>query len=147
MSYEVVLSNGQIVEANANENSDLWIALRGGSNNFGIVTKFSFATFSQALMWGGFTYSDISTAPQQIEAFSNFSTNPNYDKHASLIQIYGYGSGQYIALNSIVYTRPVVNPPVFQQFTSIQPQFFNNLRISTHGDFTNNTNGAGFIGL
>jgi FAD/FMN-containing dehydrogenase len=39
-NFEVVLANGKIVNANAQENSDLWRALRGGGNNFGIVTRF-----------------------------------------------------------------------------------------------------------
>lgn len=39
-NYEVVLANGTIVNANKGENSDLWMALRGGGSNFGIVTRF-----------------------------------------------------------------------------------------------------------
>ncbi|KAA8645281.1 FAD-binding oxidoreductase [Aspergillus tanneri] len=36
--YEVVLANGSVVHATASANRDLWLALKGGSNNFGIVT-------------------------------------------------------------------------------------------------------------
>jgi FAD/FMN-containing dehydrogenase len=42
-NFEVVLASGQIVNANSKTNSDLWRALRGGSNNFGIVTKITHA--------------------------------------------------------------------------------------------------------
>ncbi|ESZ90177.1 hypothetical protein SBOR_9430 [Sclerotinia borealis F-4128] len=38
-NFEVVLADGQIINANANANSDLWTALKGGSNNFGVVTR------------------------------------------------------------------------------------------------------------
>lgn len=40
VNYEVVLSNGSIIYANANENVDLFKALKGGGSNFGIVTRF-----------------------------------------------------------------------------------------------------------
>ncbi|OTA99087.1 hypothetical protein M426DRAFT_16758 [Hypoxylon sp. CI-4A] len=40
VNYEVVLANGTIVNANRTANADLWKALKGGSSNFGIVTRF-----------------------------------------------------------------------------------------------------------
>ena len=43
-NYEVVLANGTIIEANANQNPDLWKALKGGGLNFGIVTRFDLET-------------------------------------------------------------------------------------------------------
>ena len=33
--FEIVQASGQKVNANTKEHLDLWIALRGGSNNFG----------------------------------------------------------------------------------------------------------------
>jgi FAD/FMN-containing dehydrogenase len=39
-SAEVVTAKGEAVRASASENSDLFWALRGGSGNFGVVTKF-----------------------------------------------------------------------------------------------------------
>ncbi len=41
-SAEVVTAAGEVVRANANENSDLFWALRGGGGNFGVVTRFEF---------------------------------------------------------------------------------------------------------
>jgi hypothetical protein len=40
VNHEVVLANGSIVNANASAHSDLWKALKGGSGNFGIVTRY-----------------------------------------------------------------------------------------------------------
>ena len=45
VSYEVVTADGKIVDASATCNPDLFWALKGGSNNFGIVTKFTYKTF------------------------------------------------------------------------------------------------------
>jgi FAD/FMN-containing dehydrogenase len=51
---QVVLSSGEIVDANAKSNADLWSALKGGSNNFGVVTRIDLRTFPQGKFWGGF---------------------------------------------------------------------------------------------
>jgi FAD/FMN-containing dehydrogenase len=45
INYEVVLANGLVINANATDNSDLFRALKGGSGNFGIVTRFDLETF------------------------------------------------------------------------------------------------------
>jgi len=39
-NYEVVLTNGTIINANEKRNRDLWLALKGGGSNFGIVTRY-----------------------------------------------------------------------------------------------------------
>lgn len=36
--YEIVLASGEIVYASHSQHRDLWLALKGGSNNFGIIT-------------------------------------------------------------------------------------------------------------
>lgn len=38
-NYEIVLANGSVVNANSQENSDLWKAQKGSSGNFGFVTR------------------------------------------------------------------------------------------------------------
>ena len=138
LNYEVVLADGRIVNANAQENADLWLALKGGSSNFGIVTRFDMQTFPQGSIWGGTIHYDISTAPQQLEAFSDFISSSDYDEYAELIQNYAFigNMGLQIAINSIEYTKPVENPPVFQPFTRIQPQLSNSMRITNLTDIT-----------
>src|SRR5256886_7283841 len=42
LSADVVLANGKFVKTNADENSDLFWALRGGGGNFGVVPSFTF---------------------------------------------------------------------------------------------------------
>jgi FAD/FMN-containing dehydrogenase len=42
ISVDVVTAEGELVQANATENSDLFWALRGGGGNFGVVSSFEF---------------------------------------------------------------------------------------------------------
>lgn len=50
--YEVVLASGEVVEASARANRDLYWALRGGGgSNFGVVTRFDLAAFEQGKLW------------------------------------------------------------------------------------------------
>jgi len=42
ISAELVTAQGEVIQTNENENSDLFWALRGGGGNFGIVTSFKF---------------------------------------------------------------------------------------------------------
>lgn len=60
VSYQVVLSNGTIVNASRSVNSDLYFALQAGSTNFGIITSYDLLAYPQPLMWGGFRGYNIS---------------------------------------------------------------------------------------
>ncbi|KAI1470983.1 FAD-binding domain-containing protein [Daldinia caldariorum] len=44
-NYEIVLANSTIVNANSRQNKELFIALKGGGANFGIVTRFDILTY------------------------------------------------------------------------------------------------------
>jgi FAD/FMN-containing dehydrogenase len=41
-SFEIVTANGKLMKASAEENPDLYWALRGGGGNFGVVTRFEY---------------------------------------------------------------------------------------------------------
>jgi hypothetical protein len=79
---------------------------------------------------------------QQIQAFVDFANQPNYDVYSALINSYAFtvASGWFVA-NNYEYTQPTAYPPVFQEYTSIQPQIFSTMRISNLSDFTIELNG------
>ncbi|KAH8798627.1 hypothetical protein F5884DRAFT_870039 [Xylogone sp. PMI_703] len=52
-NFEVVLANGSIANVSQQTYPDLYFALRGGGNNFCIVTRFYFETHEQGQLWGG----------------------------------------------------------------------------------------------
>lgn len=143
LDYEVVLANGDVVHANESSNSDLWIALRGGSNNFGIVTAFTARAFPQSKSWGGMHITDISHAPKQLEYFYNLVSNPKSDGHTSLEQclLYHGPRGGVEMVNNILHsTTPEVNPEALRPFTALAA-IHDSTRVSTLSDFTSEVDG------
>ncbi|TVY40141.1 Bifunctional solanapyrone synthase [Lachnellula occidentalis] len=131
LSFEVVLADGRIVTASASSNADLFVALKGGSNNFGIVTTFTFRTFVLGGIWAGDVIYPLSTAGDNIKAFAGFVTAPDFDEKASLMQTFGYAAGFSAIVNALVYAEPVVNPPALQIFTGVQPQLSSSMAVTT----------------
>ncbi|KAK3659757.1 hypothetical protein LTR56_001121 [Elasticomyces elasticus] len=134
---EVVLATGITVNVTKSSYPDLWVALKGGSNNFGIVTAFESTAFKQGKFWGGFIGNDISTKDAQFAAFEALNGSPNYDEYAALINSYVYtpATNSWYIANNIEYTKAQANPPFFANFTPL-PQTFSTMRISNLTDFT-----------
>ncbi|KAI1082678.1 FAD-binding domain-containing protein [Whalleya microplaca] len=147
VNFEVVLASGAIVNANARENPDLWVALRGGGNNFGIVTRFDVRTFKQGPMWGGMIFYYLPSFSGQVDALVDELTRPDTSKETHLmlsIGYYGVASSDIVCLNQVYYTQPVKNPPVLAPFTQIQPQRedLNSVRMKTLVQATSEHTGA-----
>lgn len=53
LAVELVTAEGQIVQASANENEDLFWAVRGGGGNFGVVTGFQYRLVEAGTVYGG----------------------------------------------------------------------------------------------
>ncbi|KAE9393030.1 FAD-binding domain-containing protein, partial [Gymnopus androsaceus JB14] len=73
VNYEVVLGNGSIVNANLEQHADLYWALKLGSTNFGVVTRFDMTTFPQGAVWGGSQFFAIRDAPILLEHLVTFT--------------------------------------------------------------------------
>ncbi|RHZ72755.1 hypothetical protein CDV55_105169 [Aspergillus turcosus] len=132
VEYQVVLADGRIVNATKDNEHDLWLALKGGSNNFGIVTNFVFRTFPLGNIWGGNIYYPVSTLDQQLEAFYRFTSDPNYDVKAGLIHNFAFtpATGPLLT-NQFAYASPEENPAPFRPFTFIQPQMMASTQVMT----------------
>jgi hypothetical protein len=131
---QIVLASGKVVNANSKTNADLWQVLKGGSNNFGIVTRIDLTAFESGDIWGGVVLYPSSTIPEQITAFVNFTDNINRDPYGSLITFWAYNSATDITVveNAYEYTLPQANPPGFEQLLAIKPEIpnTNTLRIA-----------------
>ncbi|KAK4185244.1 bifunctional solanapyrone synthase [Podospora australis] len=129
VNFEVVLSSGQVVQANKDTNKDLWIALRGGGNNLGIVTRYDFRTFEQDLIWGGNVFYFADAFPGQIQALVAELTKPNPSDLTHLMISIGYSQQMadafgvpIMCLNQPYNLEPTPNPPVLDPFTKMAPQ-------------------------
>ena len=69
INYEIVLASNSIINASTTSNPDLWRALKGGSNNFGIVTRFTVRNFPHTKIWSGFLYLPSFQANKVLLAF------------------------------------------------------------------------------
>ena len=130
LNYEVVLASGRIVNANKTKNPDLWIALRGGGNNFGVVTRFDMRTFPQKPFWCGVTYYFGPSFPGQIDSLVEELQKPETpeteDTHFMISTGYAAQMGGTLCMNQVYYTGPQTQteqpPAVLVPFTDIQPK-------------------------
>ena len=137
VNFEVVLANGEVVNANATSNSGLWWALKGGSNNFGVVTRFDLRAFQQGSFWGGIVLYADSASPSLLEAFVDLNKDKSFDEYAALMQSHVYAPGMgFLAVANMQYTRALENPETLHSYTKAQPQYSNTMRLSNQTDFT-----------
>ncbi|CAJ2512827.1 Uu.00g009460.m01.CDS01 [Anthostomella pinea] len=124
--FEVVLADGSVVEANEEQNADLWWGLRGGSNNFGIVTRIDFRTFKQeGPLWSVLTLNSLAEVDNQARIYAELMAAENYDENASFLTGWAYAStqGLSVTLNQLVYTQPVANqtPAFYKPILDLPP--------------------------
>ncbi len=72
LDAEVVLANGERVHTSAEENSDLFWAIRGGGGNFGVVTSFRFRLHEVRTIVGGPTFWAVEDAAEVLGAYRDF---------------------------------------------------------------------------
>jgi FAD/FMN-containing dehydrogenase len=74
LSADVVLADGRFVVANAQENPDLFWALRGGGGNFGIVTSFLFKAHPVSTVSAGPMFWELGQAADVMKFYREFIT-------------------------------------------------------------------------
>lgn len=78
LSATVVLANGSVVVASANENQDLFWALRGGGGNFGVVASMTVRLQRIGHVFGGLAYYHMKDAPEVLRFYRDWcATLPN----------------------------------------------------------------------
>jgi len=99
LSAEVVTADGQLRRASAEENPDLFWAVRGGGGNFGVVTAFEYQLHPVGEVLGGMViypldqaaamlrfYRDLCpTIPDEAEAYAALLTSPEGVPVAALL--------------------------------------------------------------
>ncbi|KAI9676693.1 MAG: hypothetical protein M1822_008256 [Bathelium mastoideum] len=122
VNVECVLANGSIINANRTSNSDIFYAMQGGGNQFGIVTKFTLKTFDIGQVWGGtktYAGSDYKTL---LGATANFTQNFT-DPKAAVIVTNDFTLDDLASIIVIFYFYDGPTPPagIFDEFDQVTP--------------------------
>jgi len=72
LSADVVLADGSVVTADAENNPDLFWALRGGGGNFGVVTSFEFRAHPVRTVYAGPTFWPLEQTVEVMKAYRDF---------------------------------------------------------------------------
>ncbi|MBL0744005.1 FAD-binding oxidoreductase [Chryseolinea lacunae] len=83
LEADVVLADGRFLTASANQNEDLFWAIRGGGGNFGVITSFLFRTHPVSTVYAGPMLWNLDESREVMEWYRDFM------KHAP-DDIYGF---------------------------------------------------------
>ncbi|KAI0134335.1 hypothetical protein BJ170DRAFT_716808 [Xylariales sp. AK1849] len=103
VNFEVVLVNGTGVDTNSTANADLWRALKGGSSNFGIVTRFDM----EAILARNLYYDLRILSSNYSDAVTNtvvgFADQDQSFADNALVALYGYNT----SITSEIYANTI----------------------------------------
>lgn len=137
------MANGDIVNVNEHDNSDLWVAMRGGSGNFGLITRFDmtaikFADPSKPNIFGGLVGYDLSKGKEVVDAYVDFAENVQKDPDTSAVIWWHYTreAGEMSLTACLDNAVNKVTPPAMDKFLAIEGIVSNTLRSATLGNIT-----------
>lgn len=136
LSYEVVLADGRIITAEANnDHQDLFVALKGGSGNFGIVTNFKMECFVREKIWGGLRILSKDNTDEALQALENFTSHASEDVDSNLLLFIAYMPDQkdIVVIEALVQVNAVENAPAYSKLTAI-PSVMDMCRMTTVKD-------------
>ncbi|KXT17802.1 hypothetical protein AC579_5322 [Pseudocercospora musae] len=85
VSYNVVTATGEMTTASKNQNSDLFYALKGGGNQFAIVTEYIMQTYPIGEVWGGHKIYTMDKKSAILNATHNLVSNYSDPKAAVIV--------------------------------------------------------------
>ena len=122
ISYELVTASGSVINVSKTSYPDLFWALRGGGNNFGIVTKFTVVAIPRATtMWGGARVYTEPQFPALIKAYYNLGMSATKDPKAHQILSFGWGGDAVgrVCQTELEYADPIANASVLSEYNGI----------------------------
>jgi len=139
-NFEVLLSNSTLIDANETSHPDLFRALKGGTNNFGIVTRFDFKTFPHGDIWGGTTLLSNDSGLDLITELTKFKMGA-HDPLAHTVTIFGYNlpDKSTMILNNMWYLEPKTNKTSLQGLMGIGPKLNQSLVVASAGEHARRT--------
>lgn len=107
-SVDVVTANGQLVHASAQQNPDLYWAVRGGGGNFGVVTDFEFELhpMSRKVIAGNVMF-PLSEMRNVLNFYADYSASCPDELYLDFVGVSQPGSSDGIAILHACYSGPV----------------------------------------
>ncbi|KAK3938964.1 FAD binding domain-containing protein [Diplogelasinospora grovesii] len=147
VAFELVLANASIVTVSQQSHPDLFIALKGGGNNFGIVTAFTVRAHPQGQVWGGnlFFAATDTTNTALLAAARDFTQYYPDPKAAIIVTAEMTAVGTVDSwIMFLFYDGPTPPPGVFDNFTGaagVTP-LTNTCKTQSYNDFVTANNWA-----
>ncbi|KAK3997847.1 bifunctional solanapyrone synthase [Cladorrhinum sp. PSN332] len=134
LAFEVVLASGEMVVAAAEApHSELFSALKGGGNNFGVVTNLTMHALVCGRIWGGGTIMPSNVMPSAAEAFVEFTQQVKEGPDSSLILMGTHmntNPGAVVVAALYANMAGVERPPIFDKWLAF-PQVFKSYAMTT----------------
>ncbi|KAM0283147.1 hypothetical protein ACHAQH_002628 [Verticillium albo-atrum] len=135
VNYEVVLADGSIVNANKRVNPRLFKALKGGSSNFGVVTRFDMAAFPAGDLHGGVFFTTWDQKDKIVDGFVNvIATNEDHPADSQIVLFqHKTGMPQPMVGTIAVNTDGNETAPVFDALKGM-PSIIDLRQTQTYGE-------------
>ncbi|KAL1959377.1 hypothetical protein VTO42DRAFT_2180 [Malbranchea cinnamomea] len=136
-AFKIMMADGIVLNVKYNNFPDLYWALRGGGNNFGVVLGFTFRTFELGKMWGGMRVYPINAKEAINQGLSSFNEDAAADKDLAVITSFMYLQGNYVSTVIFDYAKPEPDPAILTaHFGNLQnyPKVVDTTRITNLTD-------------
>ncbi|EWC47300.1 hypothetical protein DRE_03419 [Drechslerella stenobrocha 248] len=152
-NFEIVLGNGAITNANINQNPALFKALKGGSSNFGVVTRIDLYTVASSGVYAGqlyFPQSDFSKLQRAM--FNYHSTGATQDPQSHMIAAFVYVGAYQMHLGAFTAYRSVAKAdpgPALKELLAVNPGVTSSgtLQVRKYGTMAQELGGSDMAGL
>ncbi|KAI0838426.1 FAD-binding domain-containing protein [Hypoxylon sp. FL0890] len=138
LSFELVLADGQIIIATAdNSYSDLFRALKGGGNNFGVVTSVVVRTIPCSRVWGGKVIAPSEAIPDVIRMCSSFPETITKFPDGNIVMVITYvpERNEIVASGAVVQTQGGADDPGLREWMAL-PKIMDTTKTTTIYDLT-----------
>ncbi|KAL8844118.1 MAG: hypothetical protein Q9176_001524 [Flavoplaca citrina] len=122
ISIEMILANGRSIKASATENADLFWAVRGAGQSFGVATSFTYRAYEQSspVFAGTLTFDPLGSPDKipQVLAFANNSIRAGQGHAACML---GFAVGPPPNSAPVLVCSPFFNGPEDQARAFFKP--------------------------
>lgn len=146
-AFEVVLANSTVVTASAQEHGELFTALKGGGNNFGIVTRFDLMAFPASPIWSGsVTHREGHDPSAHISALKRWVDNVETYQNSSAVVFWSYRPQlkETVIIKGLVDVGGRPNPPIFDEFLSTPGNISGSSVVTNMSTLALGTQAAGY---